>query len=279
MAGDTFYLAVDPADLSTQIVNKCDVGVRELSPGLFDLLYGGTAYAALLAEAKAQALPLQDAGITHAARAQRGIDLTVDLCPSNKPLDRSFFTQLIGAFANEERPVPVAIAVTGVWMTEHPGDFEWLTGLVDKGDLSVTWVNHSYSHRFDRSRPLQRNFLLEQGTDLEKEVTKTETALIEKGQVPSVFFRFPGLVSNRELYLKIISWGLVPVGSDAWLAKNQQPQNGSIVLVHGNGNEPFGLKKFLKLVKKNSAMIANKEWFLYDLRESLESGSIDSTDR
>jgi len=42
------------------------------------------------------------------------------------------------------------------------------------------------------------------------------------------------------------------------------------VLVHANGNEPLGLEKFFKLVKSEAATIADKEWFLYDLRESLE---------
>jgi len=270
MANDSVFLAVDPRLLSTQLVKKRDRTVRELSSGLFDSLFGKTAYAALLADARACDLPMQDAGITHGASTQQGIDLTVDLCPSKKPLDRSFFVSLIDAFAKEERPVPVSISVTGVWMKEHPGDFRWLTALADSGDLLITWINHSYSHRFDKAKPLQKNFLLEKGTNLDSEVIRVEELLVDKGELPSIFFRFPGLVSDREMYLKVVSCGLVPVGSDAWLAKNQQPNNGSIVLVHANGNEPLGLKKFFKLIKDKSATIAEKEWFLYDLRESLE---------
>jgi hypothetical protein len=98
----------------------------------------------------------------------------------------------------------------------------------------------------------------------------TEKELIDKGQIPSLFFRFPGLISDREIYLKVISYGLVPVGSDAWLAKNQMPSDGSIVLVHANGNEPLGLKKFFTLINNRSAGNTEREWFLYDLRESLE---------
>ena len=270
MANDTVFLAVNPRTLSTQLVKKRERASRELSSGLFDSLFGKTAYAALLADARACDLPMQDAGITHGAMIQHGIDLTIDLCPSHKPLDRSFFVRLIDVYAKEERPVPVSIAVTGVWMKEHPDDFSWLVGLAARGDLSVTWINHSYSHRFDKSKPLQRNFLLEKGTDIESEVVLTEKELIDKGQIPSIFFRFPGLISDREIYLKVISYGLVPVGSDAWLAKNQLPCDGSIVLVHANGNEPLGLKKFFKVIKKRSAGNAESEWFLYDLRESLE---------
>lgn len=270
MADDTFFLAVDAQELSTQLVKKQFFNVKKLSSGLFDSLFSKTTYGLLLAEARQRDFPLQDAGITHSIRSGQGIDLTIDLCPSSKPLARSFFTCLIDAFAKEERPVPVSIAITGVWMKEHPDDFKWLVGHIANGDLAITWINHSYSHRFSKTMPLKQNFLLEQGTNLENEILGTEKALIDNGQIPSVFFRFPGLISDREIYLKVISYGLIPIGSDAWLAKNQQPHSGSIVLVHANGNEPLGLEKFFQLVKEKSATIADKEWFLYDLSESLE---------
>jgi peptidoglycan/xylan/chitin deacetylase (PgdA/CDA1 family) len=270
MADDTVFLAVDPQELSTQLVKKHSCNVKEMSYGLFDSLFSKTTYGIVLGEARQRDFPLQDAGITHSMRSAQGIDLTIDLCPSSKPLARSFFIRLIDAFDKEERPVPVSIAITGVWMKEHPDDFSWLVGLVSNGDLAITWINHSYSHRFSKTMPLKQNFLLEKGTNLENEVLGTEIALIDNVQIPSVFFRFPGLISDREIYLKVISYGLVPIGSDAWLAKNQQPHGGSIVLVHANGNEPLGLEKFFQLVKDKSSIIADKEWFLYDLSESLE---------
>jgi len=34
---------------------------------------------------------------------------------------------------------------------------------------------------------------------------------------------------------------MIPIGSDAWLAKNQWPKEGSIVLVHANGHELIGI--------------------------------------
>ena len=39
---------------------------------------------------------------------------------------------------------------------------------------------------------------------------------------------------------------LIPLGANAWIAKSQKPQNGSIILVHGNKNEPQGIKMFLE---------------------------------
>ena len=211
---------------------------------------------------------MQDAGIVHALPAEQGVVLTVDLCPSHRPLDRVFFEQLIQGFAEIEHPVPVAVAVTGVWMREHPADLSWLLARVAAGDLSVTWINHSYHHAFDPGRPLSQDFLLMPGTDLEAEILLTEVAMIEHGMLPSVFFRFPGLVSDDDVFERVISHGLIPTGSDAWLAKGQQAASGSIVLVHGNGNEPAGLRDFLELMRRERGQIKSHNWLLFDLRQS-----------
>jgi len=42
-------------------------------------------------------------------------------------------------------------------------------------------------------------------------------------------------------------------------------------LIHGNGNEPTGVTDFLALLKSKTKSIANKQWLLYDLRESVET--------
>lgn len=61
--------------------------------------------------------------------------------------------------------------------------------------------------------------------------------MLKNGLVPSVFFRCPGLVFGRAVSEKLLSYGLISVGSDVWLAKGQQVRNGSIVLIPGNGNK------------------------------------------
>ena len=94
--------------------------------------------------------------------------------------------------------------------------------------------------------------------------------MLKNGLLPSAFFRFPGLVSDQQLVYKITDLGLIPIGTDAWLAKGQQPQAGSIVLIHGNGNEPVGVDDFIKLLRSKTQAIVNKQWLLYDLRESVE---------
>ena len=114
------------------------------------------------------------------------------------------------------------------------------------------------------------NFLLEHGTDMNYEALEAEKLMLKNGLVPSVFFRFPGLVSDQQLVFKITGFGLIPIGSDAWLAKGQQPQAGSIVLIHGNGNEPVGVQDFIKLLRSKTRQIASKQWLLYDLTSSVD---------
>ena len=129
-------------------------------------------------------------------------------------------------------------------MREHPQDLEWLKSLDTTGKISITWVNHSFNHHVLDSVPLHHNFLLARGTNIDKEILLTETAMINHHLKPSVFFRFPGLVSDHALFTKVTSYGLIPIGTDAWLSKNQKPLNGSIVLVHANGNDSLGSRDF-----------------------------------
>jgi len=93
--------------------------------------------------------------------------------------------------------------------------------------------------------------------------------MLKNGLLPSVFFRFPGLVSDQQLVYRITDFGLIPIGSDAWLAKGQKANAGSIVLIHANGNEPVGVDDFIALLHKKAGAIAKKQWLLYDLTESV----------
>ncbi|HUI93215.1 MAG TPA: hypothetical protein VLX68_13290 [Chitinivibrionales bacterium] len=268
-AGVRGLFIVKPATLATQIVPADSACCAPAALADLRGLFAQTAYAAALDSSEKSERRVQDAGLVRGSPGRKGIDLTADLCPSRLPLARDFFTGLIDQFLPTERPVPVALAVTGVWMNTHQDDLEWLVDLGKKGDLSITWINHSYNHLISDSVPVEKNFLLRKGTNLEAEVLKTEQKMIESGITPSVFFRFPGLVSDSLVFAKVTSFGLIPVGSDAWLAKNELPKNGSIVLVHANGNEPYGIKQFFKLIRQERDSISAGKWMLYDLRESV----------
>ena len=262
-------LILDPSTLATSLVSADGWLLETLDPPALHARLAGSAYGMALEQARRNENPLVDAGVTHLRPSQPGINLTVDLCPSRRPLDRRLFMLLLQELERVEKPVPVAVAITGIWMREHPADLAWLAGLDRAGRLSITWVNHSFHHFTDRGRPLASSFLLEPGTNTTDEVLATERELLERGLLPSVFFRFPGLVSSRALVETVVSLGLVPLGSDAWLAKGQQPGDGSIVLVHGNSNEPLGVTRFIELLRRERDAVREHRWLLLDLRQSV----------
>ena len=249
--GEGYLLLTDPVKLSSRIERdscwKCVktsvielVGTR-LGSALFRLTEGGDTRKPAHA----------NMGLNRAENSVEGIFLTGDLCPSVKPLDRKFFTDL----AKGPGAQPVALAVTGRWMESHGSDLKWLKEQVHEGKLDITWVNHSFNHPFVPHQKEKDNFLLKAGSDLDFEVLQTEKAMIERGLTPSVFFRFPGLVSNDSLMDRMRSYSLIPLGTSAWLAKGEEPQAGSIVLVHPNGNEPAGIQRFAKLKRDKKLVL------------------------
>ena len=263
------WLAVDPETLTTQSTSGDGSRFEPRSWSEIRDAIGRTPYGRAIDDGRTNEGAITDAGVTHLHPGQPGVDLTVDLCPSGRPLDRRLFLALLEELSRVERPVPVAVAITGVWMRQHPADLAWLAALNEEKSLAITWVNHSFNHRVRSDRALSSNFLLDPGTDIDEEVLGTERALLERGLLPSVFFRFPGLVSSRALVEHVLSLGLIPVGSDAWLAKSEWPRIGSIVLVHANGNEPLGVRRFIDLLRRERASIRQRRWVLLDLRESV----------
>jgi hypothetical protein len=267
--GKNYYLLVNPQTLQTKVDERGFYKIRPMTWDEARTFFKNTPYMRAVAKAERRSVSLQDAGIEAGMPKLTGISLTADLCPSRHPLDRRIFTEIFAEFQKVERPVPVALSITGVWMRQHPADLEWLKKLQADREINITWINHSYNHRVSPKAPLRQNFLLEPGTDINYEVLETEKAMLKNGLQPSVFFRFPGLVSDQQLVYKITNFGLIPIGSDAWLAKGQQTQAGSIVLIHANGNEPVGVNDFIALLHRKAGAIAKKQWLLYDLTESV----------
>lgn len=176
-----------------------------------------------------------------------GLYLTTDMCPSSqKGYEREFYKEVIKRFAN---PVPITIFVTKRWIKSHKSAFKELKRWDEEGKLAITWGNHTAYHFYKRGLPISQNFVLYRHEHLKDDVLELEKYLIENGVTPSVFFRFPGLVSNKKAVKIIEELSLVILGSDAWIAKNEMPKDGSIILVHGNKNEHIGIKKLLKYFK------------------------------
>lgn len=268
--GKTYLLLVNPQTLETKVNDAGFYQIKPLTLAQVRDVFKKTPYEKALSKAESQSVMVQDAGIERGLPKEMGVSITADLCPSHRPLDRRIFTDMFTAFQQVERPVPIALSVTGIWMNKHQTDLAWLKQMQQKREIYITWINHSYNHRVSKSLPLTQNFLLETGTDINYEVLQTEKDMLKNGLLPSAFFRFPGLVSDQALVTQITNYGLIPVGTDAWLAKGQQPQAGSIVLIHGNGNEPVGVQDFIKLLRTKAPAIAKKQWLLYDLRETVD---------
>ena len=41
--------------------------------------------------------------------------------------------------------------------------------------------------------------------------------MLNEGLKMSIYFRFPGLISNEKIYNKLLDYGLIPIGSDSWI--------------------------------------------------------------
>ena len=261
------YLGLNPVTFRTRPLRG--LPVQPLGPAAWHTAVAATPYGLALAAERFRSSALQDAGLERADTNLRGFSLTIDRCPSQKPLDRAFFEGLIAAFDSAERPVPVAISLTGLWMNDHPADVVYLKQLQYKRKLAITWVNHTYHHRYDPAAPLTPNFILSPGTDPVQEALLAEQAMLARNLMPSPFFRFPGLVSDAAMFGQILGLGLLPMGSDAWLAKGQRSQGGTWALVHANGNEPAGLADFFALIRNKRAQIRGRRYLLYPVERGL----------
>jgi len=247
--GVDYRLIVDPHTLRTRVEQasalECDADPKNAHDLIADTPYRR----ALDVERENEHL-VQDAGIVRSLSPVTGYFLTVDLCPSSKKgFNQALFETLEHASqVHGDAALPVALSVSGGWIRKHREAFAWFRNEAVAGRLEVTWVNHTMSHPYDSHLDLAHNFMRKAGIDPLAEILGLEKLLLEQGLTPSVFFRFPGLVSSPELVQLIESLHLITIGSDAWLAKGQQPRLGSAILIHGNLNEPAGVRLMLEWV-------------------------------
>jgi hypothetical protein len=243
--GIPHLLLVDPVSFLSHDVPAASVSRTPAESGILK-----TPYLRAVEKYTGSPYPLQNGGATRSGAPVKGEFLTTDLCPSKRPFEREMY-DAVGALS-KNGPVPVAICITGVWLVKHPEQLSYLKREVAAGRLKITWVNHSYHHSYEPKVPLAQNFVLTPGTDFMKEVLDLEQLLLAEGLTPSPFFRYPGLVSDRSTMLRLRELSLIPIGSDAWLAKGESPRNGSFVLVHGNGNEPKGIRLLMPMLKEKA---------------------------
>ena len=189
--GTPSFLVVHPSTLETSILPIAHLQNPSSSGGTYanrsHWAIASTRYYQLLNKHTAAPYPLENKGVTHAKPPHTGNILTIDLCPSFKPFEKAFFQRLVQISNNKNKPIPITIAISGLWLLEHPDEFQWLLTQEKENKLSITWANHSFSHVFYKDLPHSKNFLISYGTNLELEILLTEKYLIEAGKLPSVF--------------------------------------------------------------------------------------------
>ena len=174
--------------------------------------------------------------------------LTADFCPSSK---HGFEKKILETFI-EQGHKNIWIAITSAWIKGHSNDYKWLIEKNNSQQLHISWINHTKTHNYSNGTHFSRNFILTPGLDLEDELLTVEEDLLKEWQVPSIFMRYPGLVSDNNTRKETIyTYWLFPLGSDAWLAKWETPDHGSIILIHGNKNEHYGIQLMNKVLEKN----------------------------
>jgi hypothetical protein len=242
--GVAHLLVVDPVSFKTSDLPASAVHLSASPPG--EKLHSSP-YLQAVETYTGAPYRLQNGGATRADSAADGVFLTVDLCPSKRPFEYQLFetAEKLG----QGSPVPVAVCISGVWLVNHPEELSYLKKQVAAGKLAITWVNHSYHHTYDPKAELARNFVLTPGTNFMEEVLGLERELLAHDLIPSPFFRYPGLVSDARTMQQLGLLSLIPIGADAWLAKGEKPRKGSFILVHGNGNEPKGIKLALPMLE------------------------------
>ncbi|MFH1542128.1 MAG: polysaccharide deacetylase family protein [bacterium] len=167
----------------------------------------------------------------------QNIYITIDLCQSSKPYEKRLFTALEDYGLEQGKPTPIAVCVAGGWIRRHEKALEEIKEMY----LDITWVNHSFTH------PIDKDFLNNPEVDLRYEVLENEKLMKTHDLKPSKYFRFPGLRHNKQRLAELKSLGYINLDADAWLGKGEKIQDGSIVLIHGNGNEVAGVvEKFIK---------------------------------
>lgn len=209
-----------------------------------------------------QHAPLQNNGLRESIweKHEHWAFLTADFCPSEK---KGFESKIIESFI-EKWHYNIWIALTSAWYKRHKEDFQQLLNWKQEWKLWITWINHTKTHNYNPWTDFLHNFILTPWLELKEEILNVEKILLSYWEAPSIFMRFPGLVSDEETRKSVIyDYWLIPLWSNAWLAKGEKVEDGSIILIHGNKNEPKGIELMNKILEKGKWNFIQAEKILY----------------
>lgn len=145
-----YYLVVNPYKLTTKALPAAEFNAISASrqTDAIQNQLASTPYMQALSNYSNPPYPLSNDGMTHAETKVNGYFLTVDMCQSKKPFEKTFFEKLVAIADETKKPFPVAISMTGLWMQKHPYEFKWLLAQQQAGKLDITWTNHSFTHPY-----------------------------------------------------------------------------------------------------------------------------------
>jgi hypothetical protein len=192
------------------------------------------------------------------------IGVSVDLCWSLRPLEKTFLTNLPSMMLHAGG-APATIFVSGRWIEQHPTEMEMLVGLEQEQGAELIWGLHSWVH------PKAGGFMNDLSVAAVREDTlRLERKLLEWGIVPTVYYRFPGLIHDTARLTAILDLDLLPIDCESWVALQggghpfgNPTQDGSILLIHGNGNEPTGIARL------QAWLVEHPDWRWKSLSEFL----------
>ncbi len=247
-----YFVLVDPNSFKTTLISQDQVELPKNEAEKQNLLkkLDNTPYIKALNKYTKPPYIQQNYGATHSMYEVKGQFLTIDMCPSSKSFEEEFFNKLVELSVKLNKPIPIAICVSGLWINKHEKEFLWLVQQQQKGHLQITWVYHSFSHPYFKDKPLENNFLLSNKENFESEVLEAGKVLVSHNiaSIPFLPFSWFSFRSNITLIEKLKDFGFIPLGSDAWLAKGEKVQDGSFILVHGNSNEKAGIKLIMPML-------------------------------
>jgi hypothetical protein len=215
--GKRKFLASSPLSLKTFILNEVDI-IKINNKEDFK----GSNLDNLLKSKK----PIKSLNVAN------GYFLTIDLCAKPLNKNRQFERELFEALVSSGKNPTIGIAISGVWIKVEKQNFIQLIKWRRENKLDIIWINHSANHQINDGE-----FLTQNGVDFTREVLEAESILLSASEVPSIFFRFPGLISNHQLLDALSELSLISLDANAWIGKGEKLKSGSIILVHGNGNE------------------------------------------
>jgi Polysaccharide deacetylase len=207
---------------------------------------GGTTWADV--KTSFQKLAVEGIGLRRgdADKLGKSVCVTVDMCWSLRPHEAGLFAALKEAGERGTGKAYPVLFVSGRWIEQHPVAMQELIDLGQGRSVEVVWGLHSWSHpksgafMNDYSRPQFR-----------EDTLRLEKLMLAWGVVPTVYYRFPGLIHDRTRLEASLDLDLLPIDCDSWMylveARSKSPyaqpvREGGIILVHGNGNEPGGIQ-------------------------------------